>query len=83
MGLRAPCERPVRVKLSVDADLSPLPQQVRIDQRVLDGGVLMLIVIVAGAWEAVVSWQEDGAVWIVDGHLMTQLLLLLPVWQER
>ena len=76
MGLGA-----VRVKLSVDANLLALPQQVRIDQRVLDGGVLMLIAIIV--WEAVVSWQEDGAVWIVDGYLMTQLLLLLPVWQER
>lgn len=83
LWVSVPCEGPVCVELPVDADLPPLSQQVRVDQRVLNGGVLMGIVVFVCFWEAVVSWQEAGAVWIVDGHLMIQLLLLLPVWEEK
>lgn len=75
---RAPCEGPVSVSLSIDADLLPLSQQVGVDQRVLDGRVHMIVVFMC-FWEAVASRQEDGAVWIVDGHLMSQFLLFLPV----
>lgn len=74
----ASCEGPVSVSLSVDGDLLPLSQQVGVDQRVLDGGVHVIVVFTC-FWEAVVSRQEPGAVWIVDGHLMSQFLLFLPV----
>lgn len=75
-------EGPVRVRFSIDANLHTLPQQVRVDQRVLDGGVHMGLVVFPRFREPVLSRQEAGAVWIVDGHLMIQLLLLLPVWQK-
>lgn len=42
----------------------------------------MGLVVLTCFGEAVVCWQEAGAVWIVDGHFRIQLLLL-PVWQER
>lgn len=74
----ASCEGPVGVSLSIDANLLPLSQQVGVDQRVLDGGVHVIVVFTC-FWEAVVSRQEDGAVWIVDGHLLSQFLLFLPV----
>lgn len=80
--LCAPCEGPVSVSLSIDADLLPLSQQVGVNQRVLDGGV-HVIVVFTRFWEAIVSRQEAGAVWIVDGHLMTQFLLFLPVEVEK
>lgn len=80
--LCAPCEGPVSVSLSIDVDLLPLSQQVGVDQCVLDGGV-HVIVFFTRFWEAIVSWQEAGAVWIVDGHLMTQFLLFLPVEVEK
>lgn len=80
--LCAPCEGPVSVSLSIDADLLPLSQQVGVDQRVLDGGVHVILVFTC-FWEAVASRQEAGAVWIVDGHLMTQFLLFLPVEVEK
>lgn len=60
------CEGPVCIKLSVDADLSPLSQQVCVDQRVLNGGVLMIAVVFTGFWKGLESWQEAGTIWIVD-----------------
>lgn len=83
LWVRAPCEGLVCVEVPVDADLFPLSQQVCVDKRVLNRGVLVFIRVFTCFWETVLSWQENGAVWIVDGNLMTQLLLLLPVWKER
>lgn len=77
-----PYEGPVCVTLPVDADLSPLSQQVCVDHCVVNGSVLMGLIAFKCFREAVLSWQEAGAIWIVDGHLMIQLLLLFPVWQE-
>lgn len=72
----ARCEGPESVSLSIA--LLPLPQQVGVDQRVLDGGV-HVIVVISRCREAVLTRQEAGAVWIVDGHLIIQFLLFLPV----
>ena len=83
LWVHAPCEGLVCVEVSVDTDLFPLPQQVCVDKRVLNRGVLVFIVVLACFWETVLSRQEDGAVWIVDGNLLTQLLLLLPVRKDR
>lgn len=73
--------RLVAVKLPVDAELCVLLQQVCVDQCFINCGVHWGLVVCTRFRESFVSWQDIGAIWIIDGRLMIQLFLL-PVWIE-